>query len=357
MRDLYPIIRPLMMALEPEKAHNLSLKMMKFGLAPKYKQAPRAELEQVLWGLKFPNPVGLSAGFDKNADVIGPCLNMGFGFVEVGTVTPKPQSGNPRQRVFRDIANEAVINRMGFPSKGVNAFKDNLEKFLGSKNHPAGVIGLNIGMNKTQKNPAKDYGLLIRMLGPMADYITINISSPNTPGLRDLQQREPLTELLKEILDVRQKSCGEHAPPILVKLAPDLTPEQREEIAQVLLDVKIDGIILGNTTLARPEFLDKDFREEKGGLSGQPLTDKATELVSDFYRLTKGQIPIIGAGGITSANQAYDKIKAGASLVQLYSALAFRGPSLIQSINDELLSLVKADGYSNISEAIGVNHK
>tara|TARA_X000001036_G_scaffold72066_1_gene63465 strand:+ start:87 stop:1163 length:1077 start_codon:yes stop_codon:yes gene_type:complete len=357
MIDIYPIVKPLFFKMAPEKAHNLTLSIMKAGLIPASPSRSDPALEQSLWGLKFPNPVGLSAGFDKNAEVIGASFKMGFGFVEVGTVTPKPQDGNPEPRVFRDPANEAVINRMGFPNVGMNAFKDNLEKFLSQKKRPSGAIGLNIGMNKTQKEPVKDYVQLIRMLGPMADYMTINISSPNTPGLRDLQKREPLLELIGGVLEARDKACREMPPPILVKLAPDLDNAQREELAQTLLDSKIDGVILGNTTLDRPEFLSDGFRDEKGGLSGQPLTDKSTQLISDFYRLTDGKLPIVGVGGISSAEQAYAKIKAGASLVQVYSALVFKGPRLIANINDGLLSQLQADGYSNISEAIAADHK
>lgn len=356
MIDLYPIARPLLFTIEPEKAHALTLRAMKAGVIPACESTKAAELEQTLWGLKFPNPVGLSAGFDKNAEVIGPSFNLGFGFVEAGTVTPKPQSGNPQPRIFRDPSNEAVINRMGFPNGGMNAFKANLEAFLGQKSHPKGVVGLNIGMNKTQKDPAKDYTTLIKMLGPMADYLTINISSPNTPGLRDLQKRDPLMELLGAVKEARAKACGDHPPPLLVKLAPDLTEEQQEELAQVALDSEIDGLILGNTTLDRPEHLPEQFRAQPGGLSGQPLTDKSTRVIHNFYALTKGQIPIIGVGGISNGQQAYDKIKAGASLVQLYSALVFKGPSVAYSINKELLELLHADGHSNITEAVGTAH-
>lgn len=357
MVDLYPFARPLLFKIAPEKAHHLTLSLMKTGMFPVCSGTPDPALEQVLWGLKFPNPVGLSAGFDKNAEVIGPSFKMGFGFVEVGTVTPKPQSGNPAPRIFRDPENEAVINRMGFPNEGMNTFKSNLEAFLSRKERPSGVVGLNIGMNKTQKEPAKDYTLLIRSLAPMADYITINISSPNTPGLRDLQKREPLLELLSSVMEGRSKACREAPPPLLVKLAPDLDTAQREELAQTLLEAKVDGIILGNTTLDRPSNLPHDFSQEKGGLSGQPLTDKATQLVHDFYALTKGTVPIIGVGGISNGEQAYDKIKAGASLVQLYSALVFKGPKLVKSINTELSTLLRKDGYSSISEAIGAAHK
>ncbi|MBL4805305.1 MAG: quinone-dependent dihydroorotate dehydrogenase [Alphaproteobacteria bacterium] len=356
MINLYPIARPLLFQIEPEKAHNLTLSLMKRGLVPCGKQTNDPMLEQTLWGLKFPNPVGLSAGFDKNAEVVGPAFKMGFGFVEAGTVTPKPQHGNDKPRIFRDPANDAVINRMGFPNGGMNAFKANLEKFLSQKDRPRGVVGLNIGMNKSQAEPAKDYAILIKMLGPMADYMTINISSPNTPGLRDLQKREPLLELLGAVKEERKKACGDHPPPLLVKLAPDLDEAQQEELAKTAMDAEIDGLILTNTTLDRPEHLNSNFRNEKGGLSGQPLTEKSTQVVHNFYKLTGGKMPLIGVGGISNGRQAYEKIRAGASLVQVYSALVFKGPGLVEDINTELLTLLKADGLSHISEAVGAAH-
>lgn len=356
MVDLYSLARPVIFNIDPEKAHNLTLKALRCGVVPSNPSPKDPALEQTLWGLKFPNPVGLSAGFDKKAEVIAPMLKMGFGFVEPGTVTPKAQIGNEMPRVFRDPANEAVINRMGFPNHGMHIFKSNLEKFLGQSSRPNGVVGLNIGMNKDQKEPAKDYATLIKMLAPMADYLTINISSPNTPGLRNLQKRKPLLELMSAVRDELKRACGKHLPPVLVKLAPDLEDDEQQELAETALEAKIDGLILTNTTLARPDYLSPGFKDEKGGLSGQPLTDRATEVVHNFYALTKGKIPLIGVGGISNGQQAYDKIKAGASLVQVYSALIFKGPTLPATINAELLELLKADGYSNISEAIGSAH-
>lgn len=357
MPGFYDLFRPLIFKADPETAHQLTLKALKSGLLPPCGSIDDPALEVKLWGLKFPNPVGLSAGFDKNAEVIGPAFRMGFGFVEAGTVTPKPQPGNPAPRVFRDPKTESVINRLGFPSEGMNAFKSNLEKFLDSKHRPPGVLGINIGMNKAQTEPAKDYTVLINMLGPMADYITINISSPNTPGLRNLQERGPLLELLAAVLAERKRSCGDHPPPLLVKLAPDLSEDQQEEIARTVLEAGIDGIILSNTTLDRPDSLPGDFAAEKGGLSGQPLTAKSTEIIRSFYRLTEGKLPIIGVGGISSGSDAYDKIRAGASLVQLYTSLVFKGPTVANSINQGLLALLKKDGFKNISQAVGADHK
>lgn len=353
MPDLYKLARPLLFQMEPEQAHNTTIKMMKTGLMPACKAVSNPALEHTLWGLRFPNPIGLAAGFDKNAEVIGPVLGLGFGFAEAGTVTPKPQPGNPKPRVFRSPDHGAVINRMGFPGDGMHSFKANLEKFLARKPRPAGVVGINIGMNKDQTEPAKDYTTLIKMLGPMADYLTVNISSPNTPGLRNLQEPEALGELIEILRDTREKACGEAAPPLLVKLAPDLDEAQQEAIANTLIKAEIDGIILTNTTLARPETLPESFRSEKGGLSGQPLTDAATEVLKNFYKLTEGKIPLIGVGGVSSGEQAYAKIKAGASLVQLYTGLVFEGPFVAHYINQTLETLLKADGFTSIGEAIG----
>ncbi len=354
---MFDLVKPLLFCLDAENAHRLTIEALKRNLAPAVKPVNDPALRVELCGRVFPNPVGLAAGFDKNAEVITPMLKLGFGFVEVGTVTIKPQNGNPRPRVFRDPDHGAVINRMGFPNKGVGAFKSNLHKFLTNKPRSQGVVGINIGMNKDQTDPASDYTALIRTLGPLSDYITINISSPNTPGLRNLQEKEPLTELLSAVLDERKKSCGVHPPPVFVKLAPDLDDAQVKDIADVLLSLKIDGVILTNTTLYRPEELPRDFREQKGGLSGAPLTDLSTAMIRRFYALTDGCIPIIGAGGISSGEDAYAKIRAGATLVQLYSGLVFHGPALIRKINLDLLELLRSDGFSHITEAIGADHR
>lgn len=342
--------------MDPETAHGLTIQSLRLGLYPRPKTIEPYSMRVKLWGLEFPNPVGLAAGFDKNAAVIAPILNMGFGFTEVGTVTPKPQAGNPRPRVFRDTKNQAVINRMGFPNQGLESFKENIKFYRRKKLR--GIVGLNIGMNKDQTEPALDYTLLIKELGLFADYFTINISSPNTPGLRNLQSRENLMPLIEAIKLSRKDFCnGAKMPAILVKLAPDLTDDQQIELAQAAIDSGIDGLILTNTTLERPDLLDPEFKLEKGGLSGAPVRDKSTAIIHNFYKLTKGKIPIIGAGGISSAQDAYDKIKAGASLVQLYSALVFQGPSLPQDINQGLIKLIKHDGFEHITQAIGAAHK
>lgn len=356
MFDPYPLLRPLLFCLDPEVAHQLTLKMLKAGLFPRQKTVQSPMLETKVCGLTFPNPVGLSAGFDKNAEVIGSALQMGFGFVEAGTVTPKPQHGNPKPRIFRDPSTGAVINRMGFPNAGMNVFKDNLERFFDRKERMRGVIGINIGMNKSQTDPAKDYAVLVHKLGPMADYLTVNISSPNTPGLRDLQRAEIFLELVGAVLEARKAACGEHhPPPLFVKLAPDLDDAQQEALAKAALQSGIDGLILSNTTLARPDYLPESFRSQAGGLSGKPLTQRSSEVIRNFYRLTGGKLPIIGVGGIATAEDAYEKIRAGASLVQLYSSLVFQGPLMVGYVNTGLEALLAQDGFSNVSEAVGAD--
>lgn len=358
MTNLYSIAKKFVFKLDPETAHNATLKMMRCGLLPHISAVNDPALATTFCGLNFANPVGLSAGFDKNAEVIAPILNLGFGFTEVGTVTPKAQKGNPKPRVFREVENEAVINRMGFPNDGLMSFRNNLEGFIEKQNKPNGIVGINIGMNKNQTEPEKDYIALLRILAPMADYLTVNISSPNTPGLRDLQRKEFLMDLIGRLKDERAKVCGtDNPPPLLVKLAPDLSEAEQQELAETAIEAEIDGLILTNTTLDRPDYLPEKFRNEGGGLSGVPVREKSTATIRNFYALTKGKIPIIGVGGISDGASAYEKIKAGASLVQLYSSLVFKGPRVAHSINTDLLALLRADGYSNISEAIGVDHK
>lgn len=356
MKALFSLAKPFLHKMDPEDAHRMTLRALKTGIMPCPPRVDDARLKTVLWGRTFPNPIGLAAGFDKNADVVGPMLKMGFGFVEAGTVTPRPQDGNPRPRVFRDADHEAVINRMGFPNDGMETFRHNIEKFLEGKPRPPGVVGINIGMNKGVEDPAADYCRLVRALGMYADYLTVNISSPNTPGLRNLQARENLLPLLERILGERTKACGaDDAPPLLVKIAPDLNDDQLEDVAKSLTEAGVDGVILTNTTLDRPDYLPASFYEQAGGLSGRPLTDKSTEIIRKFYKLTDGKLPIIGAGGVSSAQDAYDKIKAGASLVQLYSALVFHGPDLVPDILTGLIRLMEKDNYTHISKAIGVS--
>ncbi len=356
MSSLYRFTRPFLFSMDPETAHNMALAALKASLIPPLKTLASPRLETVLWDRKFPNPVGLAAGFDKNAVAIGPLLRMGFGFVEAGTVTPKPQTGNPKPRVFRDADSRSVINAMGFPNEGLSKFRSNIEKFLEHRPRPAGLIGINIGMNKEQKVPERDYCLLLRELGALADYITVNISSPNTPGLRDLQSKESLHRLLKEILAEREKSCRSAPPPLLVKLAPDMDESQQEETAAILMESGIDGLVLTNTTISRPSDLPAGFSARKGGLSGKKLTGLSTSVIHNFYRFTDGKLPLIGVGGVSTAGDAWEKIRAGASLIQLYTALAFEGPCVVNDINTGLLKHLDQAGLSHIGEAVGMAH-
>ncbi len=354
MLNLYKYVRPALFKIDPETAHQMTIKALRTGALRSCNKASSKVLEQNIFGLSFKNPVGMAAGFDKNAEVIAPLLKLGFGFTEAGTVTPKPQGGNPRPRIFRDPKSGSVINRMGFPNGGLRVFKPNIEHFLNDTSRPHGIIGINIGMNKEQSNAASDYCHLIEELAPLADYLTVNISSPNTPGLRDLQQKDALSDLIKKMKDTLSKTCPDDAPALLIKLAPDLTEEQQKEIAEALLQSQIDGIILSNTTLDRPDSLPTQFKEQKGGLSGTHVRAKSTSIIRNFYTLTHGEIPIIGVGGISTAEHAYEKIKAGASLVQLYTGMIYQGPDIANQINTELVKLLEKDGYSSIKEAIGV---
>lgn len=342
--DFYPCLRPLLLAMEAETVHRLTLLALKAGLAPSYKN-DHPSLKVKLWGREFSNPLGLAAGFDKDAEVIAPMFRMGFGFVEVGTVTPLPQPGNGRPRVFRDVANESVINRLGFPGRGLEPFVENIKRFRRLYPETSGILGVNIGANKDSSSRIDDYRRCLESAAPFADYITVNISSPNTAGLRDLQGKEELGNLLAALKSEK---------PLLLKIAPDLTQAERADIAEVALRHHIGGLVISNTTLVRPQELQQNLKDEKGGLSGRLLKDLSTGVIRDFYRMTQGSIPIIGIGGISSAEDAYEKIKAGASLVQLYTSLIYQGPALITRILEGLVVLLRQDGFHHISEAVGI---
>lgn len=359
LNKLYQLLRPIMFLIDPERAHGLTVFLLKLipfrWLTGGIATSPK--LRTTLWGCDFANPVGMAAGFDKKAAIIGKLFDLGFGFVEAGTVTIKPQIGNPKPRIFRDPPNHSVINRMGFPGEGMEIFKRNLREFLAYVSRPKGVVGINIGMNKDQTDPASDYLNLMKELSGLADYLTINISSPNTPGLRNLQEREPLKDLLSAILQARAHMFKNRHLPILVKLAPDLNDEQLREIAEVVRELKIDGVILTNTTLDRPDSLSPDFAAEKGGLSGAPLKQKSTQIIGKFYHLTNGEIPIIGVGGIETAQDAFEKICAGASLVQVYTGMIYRGPMIARDICAGLDKILESKGFEHISEVIGSDHR
>jgi dihydroorotate dehydrogenase len=295
------------------------------------------ELGQRLWELDFPNPIGIAAGFDKDARAPEALLRLGFGFVEIGTVTPRPQPGNPLPRVFRLEADGALINRMGFNSGGL----DRVVERMTPRRREAGIVGVNIGKNRDSADATPDYAEGVRRAAPLADYLVVNVSSPNTPGLRDLQARAVLEALLRQVLAARDETGAR--PPLLVKIAPDLTAEERTDIAAVALATGIDGVIIANTTIAR-------------GLSGRPLFAASTALLAEMYRLTEGKLPLIGVGGVASADDAYVKIRAGASLVQLYTALVFAGPGLLARIKTGLAALLRRDGFASVAEAVGADH-
>ena len=349
--NLYPLIRPVLRRLPPEAAHEVTIRALEAGsgrfVVDRAAREPDPPvLGQRRWGLDFPNPIGLAAGYDKDARVAAAMHAFGFGFVEIGTVTPLPQAGNPKPRVFRLEQDQAIINRMGFNSSGLDAVMSRL-----SQRRREGIIGINLGKNRDSLDAAADYTEGIRRAGKLADYITVNISSPNTPGLRDLQRRNSLEALLTRLLQAREKAgCRV---PLLVKIAPDLTPAQCEDIASVSLAAQIDGIIVSNTTVDRPAGLVSRRAPEMGGLSGRPLFERSTALLAEMYRLTRGRLPLIGVGGIASAFDAYEKIHAGACLIQLYSALVFSGPRLVAEIKRGLADLLRADGFASISEAVG----
>lgn len=353
--DYYSLIRPLLFQFPAETAHHMALAALKSGMLPSRSQFVHENLRTQVFGLDFPNPLGMAAGFDKDAECIKPLLKQGFGFVEVGTVTPKPQEGNPKPRLFRLAEDEAVINRMGFNNKGVEVYLQGLEKDFG-----AGIVGANIGKNKTTEHALDDYRLLLQRVYGKSDYITVNISSPNTPGLRDLQEKKALEGLLGGVAAERKALAeaqqGKYVP-ILVKIAPDVNDAQCEDIAEVVLDQGIDGIIVSNTTIARPDSLQSCYKGEVGGLSGRPLLAPSTAILRKIYNLTKGNVPLVGVGGVDSGAAAYQKIRAGASLVQLYSSLVYQGFEVVSRVNGELSALLEKDGVKTVSDAVGVDCK
>lgn len=347
--SLYTVIRPLVFALPPEKAHRAAIRALKLGLSPAC-AFQDARLTTELAGLSLPNPVGLAAGFDKNAEAYNGALKAGFGFVEIGTVTPKPQKGNPTPRLFRLVEQQAVINRLGFNNEGMEAAAWNLR----ARTH-GGIIGGNIGKNKDTQDAASDYAAAMRTLYALVDYITVNISSPNTPGLRNLQSAESLQPLVRAVHEIRNDlvKAGLPKKPIFVKIAPDNDDAALKDISDVALTLKIDGLIVSNTTVGREGVEMNPHAKEQGGLSGKPLFQKSTQVLRHMYQLTEGRIPLIGVGGVSSAEDAYAKIKAGATAVQVYTALIYQGLGLVSHINRGLVKLLERDGFQSIREAIG----
>ena len=345
MSGLFGLGQSLLLALPPERAHDLAIKSLELGLYPRASRPDDSRLAQHLLGLDFPNPVGMAAGFDKNARVPRELLAIGFGFVEVGTLTPHSQSGNASPRLFRSIADRAIINRLGFNNEGQDAALERLKPRLG------GIVGVNLGAGRDSEDRIGDYVRGIARMAEVASYFTINISSPNTPGLRDLQAPEALDALLKRVRDAR--AALPRKPALLVKLAPDITDEDLPEVVRVIVSHGVDGIVVSNTTLSREGLSNRAFAREAGGLSGQPLFARATRMLARVYRLTEGRLPLIGVGGVDSPETALVKIEAGASLLQLYTGLVFEGPSLIGRIKQALVAAMEQTGADSLKPLIG----
>uniref|UniRef100_A0A4W2IKU8 Dihydroorotate dehydrogenase (quinone), mitochondrial n=2 Tax=Bos TaxID=9903 RepID=A0A4W2IKU8_BOBOX len=412
--------------LDPETAHRLAVRFTSLGLLPRTTFQDSDMLEVRVLGHKFRNPVGIAAGFDKHGEAVDGLYKMGFGFVEIGSVTPEPQEGNPRPRVFRLPEDQAIINRYGFNSHGLSVVEHRLrarqqtqarltegitncfqhwESILhdlsgntmhfrrppsevlmfvpgalcpavpwGARSgpgtelsslylprHPLGLdglpLGINLGKNKTSVDAVSDYAEGVRVLGPLADYLVVNVSSPNTAGLRSLQGKAELRRLLTKVLQERDALKVAHKPAVLVKIAPDLTAQDKEDIASVVRELGIDGLIVTNSTVSRPASLQGALRSEPGGLSGKPLRDLSTQTIREMYALTQGRVPIVGVGGVSSGQDALEKIRAGASLVQLYTALTYRGPPVVGGVKRELEALLKEQGFARVTDAIGADHR
>jgi len=344
----YHLLRPLLFRIPAEPAHRMTIKalgLMHAGAST----APMPKLAQRVAGIAFPNPLGMAAGFDKNAQVPDAMLAMGFGAVEVGTVTPRPQEGNPRPRLFRLVEDRAVINRMGFNNEGAQAVVNRLvrRRETGAHGLP-GIVGVNIGANKDSPDRIADYAQMTRLMAPLASYLTVNISSPNTPGLRALQDEGALSALLDAVLEAR----GNTVTPVFLKLAPDLEPTDIDSICRIALEKKLAALIVSNTTITRPA-LQSRHGGESGGLSGAPLRDLALQRLRDFRKASGGAIPLIGVGGIATVDDAWARIRAGATLIQLYSAMVYEGPALARRIVAGLETKVREAGLTSIAEAVG----
>jgi dihydroorotate dehydrogenase len=343
---------PLLRWFDPEDAHRLAIQGLKL-LPPVRLRPDDAKLAVRAFGLNFPNPIGMAAGFDKSAEAPDALLRLGFGFVEIGTVTPKPQTGNPRPRLFRLERDEAVINRMGFNNDGAEA----VLRRLAGRAHLKGIIGVNVGANKDSADRVADYVKLIETFAPVASYFTVNVSSPNTPGLRNLQQAAALDDLLAKVIDARERvrqNAGDS--PVLLKIAPDLSLTELDDVVHIARSRRVDGMIVANTTTMRPSTLREAARaKEEGGLSGRPLFRLSTRMVAETYVRAEGAFPLVGAGGIDSGGAALTKIRAGASLIQLYSSLIYRGLGLVEDIKNDLASTLLRTGRDSLSEIVGAD--
>ena len=339
-------VLPVLRRLEPETAHNLALWALRVGLVGGHAAADDPCLSIDLMGLHFSNPIGLAAGFDKNAVALSPLTRLGFGLVEVGTVTPRPQTGNPRPRLFRLDADRAAINRFGFNNDGLAAYVSRMAR----RPHGPVVVGCNVGINKEGADPQRDYPALIAAVAPHADYVVINISSPNTPGLRDLQGEQQLRGILAAVTrDVSRR------PPLLIKIAPDLSPASLEGLVEVCVEGGAQGLIVSNTTISRPPSLRSHFAREAGGLSGAPLFALSTATLARAYLLARGRLILIGAGGVSTGADVMAKLRAGASLVQLYTALVFAGPALVSRLKQEMVMEMRTSRISDLREIIGAD--
>ncbi|MEW6639293.1 MAG: quinone-dependent dihydroorotate dehydrogenase [Pseudomonadota bacterium] len=351
IRALEAFSLPLLRWFDPEDAHRLAIQGLRL-LPPPRPRIENPMLAVRAFGLNFPNPIGMAAGFDKNAEVPDELLRLGFGFVEIGSVTPRPQAGNPRPRLFRLAADEGVINRMGFNNDGGEA----VLRRLAARANRGGIVGVNVGANKDSTDRTADYVALIEKFAPVASYFTINVSSPNTPGLRNLQQAAQLDDLLARAIDARdrvRKNAGEA--PVLLKIAPDLSLAELDDVVHVARSRRVDGMIVSNTTLARPPSLRSAQSSEQGGLSGRPVFRLSTRMVAETYVRVEGAFPLIGVGGIDSGGAALMKIRAGASLIQLYSSLVYKGLGLVEEIKTDLVSVLRRTGRESISEIVGAD--
>jgi dihydroorotate dehydrogenase len=343
---------PLLRWFDPEDSHRLAIQGLRL-LPPVRPRPDDAKLAARAFGLNFPNPIGMAAGFDKNAEVPDALLRLGFGFVEIGTVTPKPQTGNPRPRLFRLERDEAVVNRLGFNNDGADA----VLRRLASRAHHGGIVGVNVGANKDSPDRVADYVKLIETFAPLASYFTVNVSSPNTPGLRNLQHAAALDDLLAKVIDARERvraKAGDS--PVLLKIAPDLSLTELDDVVQIARSRRVDGMVVGNTTLARPSTLREQNRaKEQGGLSGRPLFRLSTRMVAETYVRVEGAFPLVGVGGIDTGGAALTKIRAGATLIQLYSSLVYKGLGLVDDIKRDLASTLLRTGREQLSEIVGAD--
>ncbi|WP_435116248.1 quinone-dependent dihydroorotate dehydrogenase [Candidatus Pelagibacter bacterium nBUS_49] len=345
---MFSKLRPLLFKIDPEKAHTLAIKSLKFNLIPNvfHEHKNDSIFQTKIFGKDLDNPIGMAAGFDKNAEVYNALFKLGFGFVEVGTITPLKQYGNPKPRVFRLVEDEALINRLGFNNHGAEIVKDRIKR-----NKKLGLLGINIGPNKNSSDRLNDYLIGLKTFYDDADYITINISSPNTENLRTFHEGDKLQDLLKSIME-EKKNLNSNIP-IAVKVSPDISKDQVSQISEILLKHEIKAIIVSNTSEATRDKLGNIQRHQKGGLSGKPIEEKSNILINEFYKLLKGKIKIIGVGGVDSGQSAYDKFIAGADFVQLYTGMVFNGPNIAGIIKKELKELLIRDGVKNYTEIIG----